>query len=324
MGGQYSRTSLSTTGHATQTYSLPGTGLYHRERTRVFGSGTLPPTSDVPISAAESSYALGLRAYLEGDFEMARRGFEAAVKKRVGAISADFFAGVSLFQLGRVRNAIPYLERVVASDQEIPDALMAKYAPSDRVRLRFEIAIVRGIYFALDSDSLTAGLLLAEAYQADGQRDKATSLMGELVGLAPDNEALRLSLCDLLFEAADYEGAIEAASPTSPKTNLGFVCHLFKAQGESWVGDWVTAKETLESALSETEADDESALEAARINLTQTYAELGLSPKRVTAFEKALARRKRTKRNDSQVSRTAVYESEPIESPVEDELQDPE
>lgn len=261
--------------------------------------------------AAESAYAHALEAYLHGDFETAQQGFEAAIKKRVDAVSADFFAGVSLFQLGRVPAAIRHLERVIASEQELPDALIATYAPPDKVRLKFEIAIVQGIYTTLEVDSIAAALLLAEAYQGVGKRAKAISLMGELIELMPDDEAIRLSLCDLLFEAADFDGTIEVASPASPVTNLGFACQIFEAQGESWRGDWATARETLESALSDTEADDEQALRAAHENLERCYVELGLSPKRLVAFQKALSRRKPTEPKDPHVRRSATYENEP-------------
>jgi hypothetical protein len=66
VGGRYARTSLSTTGHRTQTYALPGTGLYHRERTRVVGGAIAPPSAGERRSPAESSYAAGLEAYARG------------------------------------------------------------------------------------------------------------------------------------------------------------------------------------------------------------------------------------------------------------------
>lgn len=166
VGGRYARTSLSTMGHVTQTRSLPGTGLYHRERTRLFGSGNVPVRDMTPTSPGEPLYSEAMEAYLNGDFDTAYRGFRGALKKKIGAVSADLFAGLSAFQLGRVPHAIPHLERVVEAEQELPDALMALYAPSDKVRLRVEVAVVEGIYLSLELDSLAAALLLAEAYMS--------------------------------------------------------------------------------------------------------------------------------------------------------------
>lgn len=317
VGGRYARTSLSTTGHVTQTHSLPGTGLYHRERARLFGAGKLAQADLEPASPGESSYAEAMHAYLNGDFETAYRGFGAAVKGRIGAVSAEVFAGLSAFQLGRVRDAIPHLERVVEAEQELPDALMTMYAPPEQVRQQVQVAIVQGIYVTLEVDSLAAALLLAEAYQAVGQRDKAIELMGDLLELDPGDEAIRLSLCDLRFEAADFGGTIEVASLASPTSNLGFACQIFKAQAESWVGDWQTAKDTLESALAATEADDDNALRAAQENLAGVYEELGLSPKRLTAFRSALTRKKRMMPKDPHVRKRVSYESRAYGSPEE-------
>jgi len=317
IGGRYARTSVSTTGHVTQTRSFPGTGLYHRERARLFGTGKLAQTDVGPASPAESSYAEAMQAYLNGDFERAYRGFTVALQGRIGSVSADFLAGLSAFQLGRVPDAIPHLERVVEAEQEMPDPLMSLYAPPDQVRQRVEVAVVEGIYVTLELDSLAAALLLAEAYQGVGKRDKAIALMGELLELNPDSEAIRLSLCDLLFEAADFGGTIRVASVAAPKSNLGFACQIFKSQAESWLGDWQASKDTLESALSDTEADDDKALVAAQENLARSYEELGLSPKRMTAFQRSLTRKKRTRPKDPRVGKSVAYESRAYESPDE-------
>jgi len=313
VGGRYARTSLSTAGHTTQTYSLPGTGLYHRERTRVFGGAIAPQLAGERRSPAESSYATALEAYSQGSFDAAYQGFAAAIKQRVGGVSADFFAGVSLFMSGRVPQAIPHLERVVESDQELPDRLLNTYAPPDQVSLRFEIALVQGIYASLEVDSLAAALLLAEAYQGTGKRDQAIALMDELLDLMPDDVAVRLSLCDLLFEAADFHRTIDVSSEASPISNLGFACWIFKAQAESWLGDWEAARQTFETALSETEADDEHALRVARDGLERSYAKLGLSSKRLATFQRALARKKRPTRTASRSTHTAIHESDAYE-----------
>jgi tetratricopeptide (TPR) repeat protein len=275
-------------------------------------------TGVAPASPAESLYSEAMEAYLSGDFDAAFRGFRGALKKRIGAVSAELFAGLSAFQLGRVPDAIPHLERVVEAEQELPDALMALYVPSDQVMLRVEVAVVEGIYVSLELDSLAAALLLAEAYQSVGQREKALALMGDLLELDPADEAIRLSLCDLLFEAADFDRTIDVASADSPRTNLGFCCHIFKAQAQSWLGDWQATKETFESALSGSDADDENALKVAREGLARSYEELGLSAKRLTAFHTALMRKRKNRPSGS-----VAYESQAYERGEPDDSGDP-
>lgn len=157
-----------------------------------------------------------MACYLRGDFRGAHNGFEQARREGMTSPSVELLAGISAVQEGRVPDAIPHLERVLESDAPLPDELMGRYAPPDRVRLSMQIAIVEGVYATVALDSYGAALILAELYQGAGKRDSAIALMRQLLELDPNDEALRLSLCDLLFEAADFHGVAEVGADASP------------------------------------------------------------------------------------------------------------
>ncbi len=73
MGNRLARTTISSSGDVTQSQSIPGTGLYRTERSRLF-----PTDGDVPVIAAvpraERACADAMAYYLRGDFRGAYNG----------------------------------------------------------------------------------------------------------------------------------------------------------------------------------------------------------------------------------------------------------
>lgn len=304
VGNRLARTTFSSKGTTRQSYSIPGTGLYYLSKAQSWSA----PNPEARLAPAESEYANAMSAFLYGNFDAAYSGFKSALKHGANRISGDYYAALSAIQLGRVPEAIPHLERVVASDQTLPDDWMLTYAPPDRVELKVRISIVDQVYATLDMNNLSAALQLAELYQrVAGRRDDAIALMNDLLELDPTDEAVRLSLCDLLFEATDMPRLIDVAGQASPRTSLGLTCHLFKQQAYSWLGDQEAAKEVLEHALTATEADDDEVLRVAHSNLVAVYGDLGLSPKRAANFRASLTRKKRPSPKDPRLSTSVVY-----------------
>jgi tetratricopeptide (TPR) repeat protein len=319
VGNRFARTTLGSSGRVTNSYSLPGTGLYY---TTTSGDQRTPG-SQRHGSKAEASYAAAMTSFLEQDLSSAYDGFKKSAKQGADRISAQYYAAQCAILLGRMPESIPYLEQVVASEKLLPDDWMLTYAPPDFVQLKVQISIVDEIYATLDVSNLAAALQLAEMYQrVAGRRDDAIALMSEILDLDPSNEAVRLSLCDLLYEAADFGGVIAVAEQTSPRSSLGLACHVFKQQAYSYTGDHQAAKDAIERALSETEADDEAVLSVARSNLLGVYLDNGLSQKRAEAFQKALSKRKPAA-SDPRISHTVVMSSPAWEPGGDDDLYDP-
>jgi tetratricopeptide (TPR) repeat protein len=275
IGGAFARTSISTQGHATQTFSIPGSGLYRRERIRMPATAEVTSRQIQSVSPAEAGYAGAMDAYLHGDFATAFGGFTKAIEHGVGVDSARLLAATAAIQLGRFKPATSLLERVVQSEFEVPDDLMARYAPPDYVKLTIEMAIVEGVYAPIVLDSVGATLLLAELYQAARKRESAIDLVRQLHDLDPTDEMVALSLCDLLYEDADFPGVIAAGDAIAPTTDLGLSCHIFRAQAQGDMGDMESARATLESALMSTESQDSHILDIGRAVLGVTYEQLG-------------------------------------------------
>lgn len=310
VGGPLARVSVNSKGEVYSSQTIPGTGLYRRQKVRLGWQADAPtPAPPYQASPAEAAYADGMQAYLSGDFPSAYEQFTRAIKQGIDSVSADFYAGNSAVQQGLFRKAIPHLERVVQSEMPLPDELMYRYAPTDRVRQWLQIAVVEGVYATLPIDSVAATLLLAEMYQYARQRDAGITLLRELIELWPDHEAVRLSLCDLLYEAADFDGVIAAAEPAAPQTTLGLACRIFKAQAQGHLGDFNGCRLTVEAALATTEAEDPKVLKAARDALVVAYQELGIPLDSLDRFMRALNPTRVARRPDPGVQEVS-YENE--------------
>lgn len=255
-GGPLGRYTVSTTGRRTTSVNLPGGLSYtsssssaRRSTSRSTQSGprfASPPAlpsgpSSLPkpgffAPAAEKRYYEGVQAYLAGDMARAFESFRQASAKDARNVSDDFFAGLTAIALGLPAQAIPFLERAVQSDIELPDELQRKYLPPDRTELRLSVSITERVSAAINFDSLGAALTLAELYQGAGRREDAIGLLQQLDAEIGDEPALKLSLCDLLFEDQDYEGVIEVAAAVENDSDIGLACLHLKAMALAVLG----------------------------------------------------------------------------------------
>ena len=157
-----------------------------------------PPTIPSPgffASATEKRFAQGVRALLEGDTPTAITRFQEsdAADGKERYVTDDLFAGLALLQAGQPTAAIPFLESVAYSDIELPDEIMRRYVGDMTV----PVEITTYLTVDVPLSSLGAALLLAEAYQAAGDREGAMGVMEALVESNPDDAMFRLGLAEL-------------------------------------------------------------------------------------------------------------------------------
>ena len=215
----------------------------------------------------EKAFHKAVQSYLAGDTERALAMFResAAEDERDRSVADDLFAGLLTVQVGAAEAAIPYLEKVVRSDQQLPDELMQKYAPGGDLTIR----VTEQVTVEVPTGSLAAALTLAEIYQRAGRHDEAIGVVEQLVETTAD-PALVLSLCDLYSQTASWDELIDLAAGTTNQDDVSLQIKLYQAQALTEQGLQAAALETLGDALRARKRDPELLLEA-RYQRAQRY-----------------------------------------------------
>jgi len=231
------RYSVNTNGQSTRSAGIPGTGLYYRSQTRprrpesaatsrrnqysvrAQAAPNPQPTIVTPqiaeqvvpkpgffASETEKGFRQGLVAYLQQDWEGAAKSFESASGSDTRNLSDDFFLGASYVRLHRFADAVPYFEKVVASPQGLPDDLMRRYVPGT---LTMMLPITERATASINFDSVGAALILAELYQELSRKSQAIGVVQRLHQIAPEDQVIKLTLADLLYDDNDFNGLVE-------------------------------------------------------------------------------------------------------------------
>jgi tetratricopeptide (TPR) repeat protein len=174
----------------------------------------------------EKAFYKAVQAYVAGDIDRAVSLFRESSQKdsRDVAVADDLFAGLLLVQTTQHHAAIPYLEKVIASDVPLPDALMNKYVPGGHT----EVEVTPGVAVEVPFGSLAAALALVECYQGEGREEEAIGLLQQLVEVEPD-PGLVLSLCELLSEAGFSDEIVELAAGTRNGDDVSLQIVLYQA-----------------------------------------------------------------------------------------------
>ncbi len=299
------RYSVNTSGRRYRSIGIPGTGLYSitqsggrpsRRRTsggrRSVSEVTAPPTTITPelaeqviprpglfASSAERRFRDGFVAYLQQNWDVAANAFELAVAADTRNLSDDFFLGATYTRLKRYTDAVPIMERVVASHQTLPDALMQKYVPG---MIEMRLPITERVTVSVAFDSVGASLVLAELYQELGRREQAIGVLQRLRRMLPDDDAVRLSLADLLYDDGDFKGLIELTQGVESRDDVTLATLHLRARAlakEQLVGP---AIEELSVCLRRTAHRDPELLKEIRYNRAEAY-ELAGEPKKAKA-----------------------------------------
>jgi tetratricopeptide (TPR) repeat protein len=208
------RYSVHSSGRRTVSTGLPGTGLGYQQSWQAGSrtSGSAPTKPGLFAPAYEKAFHKALQAYAAGDLSGAIALFKASAEKDSSgrAASDDLLVGLLSVQAGDESGAVPFLEKVVASDHELPDALMTKYVDEATIVLRVTDNVSADVPF----DSAGAALVLAHCYRDTGRADEALGLLQQLHAVDAD-PVVTLDLCAMLVGDKDYDGAIELAAGTA-------------------------------------------------------------------------------------------------------------
>jgi tetratricopeptide (TPR) repeat protein len=304
MGAKGARYSVHSSGRATRTVGIPGTGVYASSssgggRSQSGGGGagagrtwTSPgvqqvvlPTPGWLASGAEKAYHRGIVAALQGDDPAALAKFETVVSQDPAIVSAHLLAATraSVDDAAAVR----HLEAVMESPVGMPDRLQAKYLPSEVVR--FTARITDNLAVVLPVDGMGATLLLAEFYQLTGRLEEAIGLVQQVYDENPTDPAIVLSLADLLLADQDLEGVVVVTERIDNEDDLSVATLHIRAVALFGLGRADAALEAFRNALAKTSKRDPELLLAVRYDRALILRELGQEAAARKDLERILA-----------------------------------
>ena len=274
--------SASTSGRRTVSGGIPGSGVgyqkswqagaRHDSRQGAHSAPLPPPAPPKPGMTApgyEKAFHKAVQAYAGGDAAGALMLFRQAAEKddRNKALGDDFFAGLLSAQVGDDPSAIWFLERVVTSDEPLPDQLMSKYVPGGGVA----IPNTENVAVEVPFGTMAAALTLAEVYQRNGRIEEAIGLLQQLVLEGGEHPFLMLSLCDLYAGVEAWDEIVDAAAGVTNEDDVSMQVRLIQARAfqEQGLNDAALEayKDALRSKKREPELLREARYERARLYL---------------------------------------------------------
>lgn len=292
------RYSVHSSGRQTTAARLPGTGVYYMKQTGGHGSKASASTKAAPAQqstphatpglfapAYEKKFAEAVKRYLAGETQAALGLFieASSLDSTDKALSDDFFAGLLLAQSGSSELAIPYLEKIVAAPQGLPDALMAKYIGGAQI----SVPITPQLSVVVEMGSLAATLVLVECYQEHGRFDEAIGLLQQVREAAP-HKALTVSLCELLSLQSEWQEVIELVAGTSNTDDIDLQTLIYYGSALSNVGRDDAALVVYKEALKSSKRDQEL-LWWARYRRAAAHLRLGSKARARTDFARIYA-----------------------------------
>jgi tetratricopeptide (TPR) repeat protein len=315
-GVRGARYSVNTSGRRTTSVGIPGTGLYSVQTSQGSGGsgkrrssgtskryGRLPaagalttvtpdvvdriiPKTGLLSSSAEKHFRAGIVAYVQQDWQSAAAHFEETARGDARNVSDDFFLGATYVRLQRIADAAPYLERVVGSHIALPDQLMSKYVPGV---LEMDLPITEHVSARVGFDSVGAAMVLAELYQELGRKQEAIGMLQRLQEILPEDDAIRLSLADLLYDDNDFASLVELTQGVENRDDVTLATLHLRAKALANEGLLEPAAELLSACLRRTAGRDADLLKEIRYNRAEAYELLGDRRKAKADWSKLVA-----------------------------------
>jgi resuscitation-promoting factor RpfB len=305
------RYSMHSSGRRVKTVGIPGTGLYYRKDTYTTKPGARVPPSAPALQVRsrpspfmprrDKAFVGAARSVASGDWADALAELSGARRAKGGsAPSIEFLTAACYVGLGQRAQAIEPLERVVASDQRLPDDLMRRYLAASAV----QVQVTPNVIAQVAMDRAGAALLLAEVLQHTGRTPEAIELL-ETLGASTSSPALALSLADLYVEQGAWEDARRVTQSFVANTDdLSLQILALRARAQRESGDLAGAAASLKEALRFRKRDPHL-LNAAR-------------------YERALLEELMGRRAQARKDLTRIYDADPAFEDVAERLGRPE
>ena len=157
----------------------------------------------------------------------------------------------------------------MASEAELPDELLLKYASGAAI----ELSITSEVSATVPLGSMAAALALVECYQEVGRQDEAIGLLQQLIEVE-DDQALKLSLCELYADAGDWDEIVELGAGVANEDDATLQIRLYQATAFTERGQDEVALEVYREAL-RSKKRSADLLKEARYGRGRAYLRLG-------------------------------------------------
>jgi tetratricopeptide (TPR) repeat protein len=312
VGGRYARYSVHSSGRHTRGASLPGTGLYYQSTSgrgpgsqesphgspraaspRIVAPVTDPATvlpSPGPWSSpAENAYHAGAVAYIRGDAASALSSFTQVTAWDPSSTSAHLFAAMAADTLQQTALVGQHLEAIVSSPHMMPDALQAKYLPSNLVTIQMKIQATEWLRAEVPVGPLGAALGLAVHYQQTGRLEWAIGLLQQIRDSMPEDPLVRLCLCNLLLADRDNEGVVELSGDIANDSDVEAETLHVRGKALHALGRATAALDVYGEALSRIAGHSPELLTAIRFDRAVALEQAGQRARARADFERVYA-----------------------------------
>ncbi len=287
LGPRGAHYSFNTSGRRQASVGIPGTGLSYidvrsggrRARSATYEPEPVyappepvgPPKAGLFAPHYEKAFANGVRAYADGNGDQAYVYLTdaASTDAKHRSVADDLLAGLVCSELGKLDEAVGHLEKVVGSDQPLPDALMVKYAP----QMALTMEVNETLSIRVELGSIAASLLLADAYARLDRVEEAIGVLQQVADL-DDHPYVVLQLCLLYQRVEDWDDLVHVAADVRNVDDLTLLIRLFQAEAMEEKGLDEAALEVYRDTLRSKKRDPEF-LKVARYERAKLYCKLG-------------------------------------------------
>lgn len=232
----------------------------------------LVPKPGFMAPGAEQSFRKAVVAAACGDWEEARANLEKTTQRDTSHDADDLLLAYAFVRLERDADAVPLLERVIASETELPDAFMSKYM--DKLGFQIQVRLVPGIETMLPFDSAGAAFLLAELYQRAGRIDEAAELVEGLAEAGLAEPLARVALAELYASSGRWEDARRVTDGVTNTDDLSALTLSYRGAALGALGQFDESLVALREAL-KSRSRSSPVLHSARYHRARVYEEMG-------------------------------------------------
>jgi len=298
------------------TVGLPGTGIHYtetygtkkqraaRRKTAAQGGRYAAAVDDTPATTVQTADRLtmgffkrlfvpddeealvdGMKAYVQNDYRQALEHLQRALHIADGA----FLAAIAALNTGDLDTAVVNLKTAAGDSRNL-----GRYFNKYGIDCTTSLPITEHIWAHVQPDLRGVLLVLVEVLQEQGKFSEAIANLKRLLKLEPDDIVLKVSMAELLDEAAPHDHAacrqiIKLSEGIENESAVHTAMLMYKAKALHKLGLATAARDVLTAALRRKRGRPEELMTALRYERALVYESLGQKKRARSEFEKLFA-----------------------------------